>query len=303
MGKGNAILGYARGKVGSVVFTRIKGQQIIKGHNNKPHNRKSRKQIMHRARLSTLYKATRQMPPGFLDGGFEDIRPHENWQACFVRHNTDRAIMQPKDWVEDTAKNCFGKFLMSWGSLNIELLDTYERVVGDYLGCWGINLKNIQPPFSLGQLSRHLIAYNGLAVGDVVTFLIYDTAPPGNIRDPRYATSPFPPQWLAESFRIDPDDTRLWGTVLRLVTSFNYSDDQQRPQRWLGGRVTINTQPAVAIVVTRQEGKKTLCNTAELAWPGSNQAFWDNFESESWVNNVLRSWGVSRSAILNGGGL
>lgn len=300
MGKGNAILGYARGAVGSIVFTRIKGQQIIKGRNSKPHNKRSRKQIMHRARLSTLYKFTKQMPPGLLEGAFEDQRPRENWQSCFVRHNVDNAIMQLKDWVEDESKAAYGKFQMSQGSINIDLCKESHVSASAYLGAVGISITSGSSQTFVYGFSRLLMDQYGVHEGDIVTFIIYDVPPPTSIRDPRYKTSSLVPTIRCTSLKIALDDNRLVNNVVKYVSQFAYQDDAGNTRFWLGVRITLNYQPAMAIVITRQDGHKTLVNSAKMVWPGANEAFWRQFESVTWVANMLRSWGMSRTAVLTG---
>lgn len=300
MGKGNAILGYARGAVGSIVFTRIKGQQIIKGRNSKPNNKRSRKQIMHRARLSTLYKFTKQMPPGLLEGAFEDQRPRENWQACFVRHNINNAIMQMKDWVEDESKATYGKFLMSQGSININLCKESNVEAATYLGAVGISIISGTSQTLVYGFSRLLMDQYGVHEGDIVTFIIYDVPPPSSIRDPRYHTSNKVPTILCTSLQINLSDNRSVKDVVKYVTQFAYTDDAGNTRFWLGIRITLDYQPAMAIVITRRDGNKTLVNSAKLIWPGANEAFWQQFESETWVNNMLRTWGMSRTAVLTG---
>lgn len=300
MGKGNIWLGYGRGAVGSVVMARVKGQQIIKGRNSKPHNKKSRAQILHRARLSTLYKFTKQMPPGLLEGAFDDQKPLENWQACFVRHNTSRAIMQPKDWREDESKPAFGKFQMSQGSVGRDIISVSTQEASAYMGAVGISFTPVQAPLQVWQVAQTIIAEYGLKEGDILTFILYDVGPSVSIRDPKYRSAYRPPEILTYSLRLDLHDNRLLTNVLKFVSWFVYRTDEGVNKQWIGVRLDVTNQPAMAVVVSRVDGQKVSCNTSYLTWPGSNQAFWDYFESEEWVLNVLRSWGVSKTALLKG---
>lgn len=54
MSKGNLFLGYARGKVGSVVFSRLFGEQITRAYNGKPANPKSYDQAKQRMLLASV---------------------------------------------------------------------------------------------------------------------------------------------------------------------------------------------------------------------------------------------------------
>lgn len=300
MGKGNIWLGYGRGAVGSVVMARVKGQQIIRGRNSKPYNRKSRAQILHRSRLSTLYKFTKQLPPGLLDGAFDDMRPRENWQSCFVRHNTKLAIMQPKDWVEDESKPCFGKFMMSSGPVGHDVISVSTQEASTFIGAVGISFTAVTAPVQVWKVSQTIIAEYGLKEGDILTFILYDVGPSSSIRDPKYRSAYRTPQVLTYSLRLDLHDNRLLTDVLRFVSWFAYRTNEGVLKQWVGVRCDELRQPAMAIVVSRVDGQKVSCNTSYLTWPTANQAFWDNFESEEWISNVLRSWGVSKKALLKG---
>lgn len=300
MGKGNIWLGYGRGAVGSVVMARVKGQQIIRGRNSKPHNRKSRAQILHRSRLSTLYKFTRQLPPGLLDGAFDDMRPRENWQSCFVRHNTKLAIMQPKDWVEDESKPCFGKFMMSSGPVGHDIISVSTQGASNYIGAVGLAFRFTTTGTTVAYLTQELMRTQNLMEGDIITFIIYDVGPAAAIRDPKYKSAYRSPQVLTTSLRLDSADSRQLTDVLHFVEVFTYPISSSSIVRWVGVRCDDLRQPAMAVIVSRVDGQKVSCNTSYLTWPTANQAFWDNFESEVWVSNVLRSWGVSKKALLKG---
>lgn len=300
MGKGNIWLGYGRGAVGSVVMARVKGQQIIRGRNSKPHNRKSRAQILHRSRLSTLYKFTRQLPPGLLDGAFDDMRPRENWQSCFVRHNTKLAIMQPKDWVEDESKPCFGKFMMSSGPVGNDIISVSTMGASTYIGAVGVAFKLAATNVTVSGFSRAIMNLHGLQEGDILTFVLYDVGPASSIRDPKYRSAYRIPAVHTTSVKLDLSDERLLSSVVHYVSVFPYLIAEGDLRIWVGVRCDDLRQPAMAVIVSRVDGQKVSCNTSYLTWPTANQAFWDNFESEEWISNVLRSWGVSKKALLKG---
>lgn len=300
MGKGNIVLGYARGSVGSIVLARVKGQQIVKARNAKPHNKKTRAQILHRARLSTLYKFTRLMEPGFLDGAFEDMRKGENWQSCFVRHNVRNAVPQIKDWVEDGTRPCYGKFLMSSGSINASLARASNVEYDDWLGCAGMIMTALMPNATIGQLSKNLIQYNNLMVGDVVNFVRYVINFQRDSRVPAPERNSSDTYLQVESFIVDPDSTQRVLDALPSYSFFVYMDDDGNRRVYLGYRVTVDEQDCFTIIVTRQEEGRSLCNTAQLLWPGTSADFWQHFESDDYIRNVLRSWGMSREAVLKG---
>lgn len=70
MSKGNLFLGYARGAVGDVVFSRLDNQQITRARNRAPRNPKTNPQLVQRAFMATIlqaYKAGKEI----FDHSFE----------------------------------------------------------------------------------------------------------------------------------------------------------------------------------------------------------------------------------------
>lgn len=300
MAKGNGILGFASGAVGSIVFARVKGQQIMKGRNNKPHNPRTKAQILHRARLSTLYKFTRLLPPGCLVGAFEDQRAKENWQSAFVRHNVKNAILQPKDWVEDETKAPNGTFVMSDGSISANLCTFQWNLDEGLVDVVGYNTGARLGFTTIGNLSASMIAKHGLLAGDIVSFFIYDVGPYFIPRDQVSVLTPREPLVFIESFRVDPTSSVRIADYFKYVRLISSPDSSGRTYLWLGLSHTVNFQPSMAIIVTRQDGKRTLSNTAHLVTPSSDGHPFAPFETPTFILGVLRSWGMSRQAILDG---
>lgn len=300
MGKGNAILGYARGAVGSVVFSRTKGQQIIRARNTKPHNTPRINRIFHRAKLSTIYKLTSQLPEGFLEGAFEFMRPRENWQSCFVRYNVKNAAYQPKDWVEDGERVCFGKWQFSDGSLPELKVHSSNVSDGVHQGCIGIYIDLPTPPGTIGNLSKAILSRGVYKEGDIITFLVYRMGVYTDQRPPyfwyRCFTSPFD----YYSFALDPGDNRQISVVLRGWSILNYKDDDGVSHFWLGLYRTAKFDPSLVAIVTRREGRKYRVSPSWMVGPASSPTMLSLLESYDFGNRVLISWGYSKKAILYG---
>lgn len=300
MAKGNGILGFASGALGSIVFSRVKGQQIMKGRNNKPHNPRTKAQILHRARLSTLYKFTRLLPPGCLIGAFEDQRAKENWQSAFVRHNVKNAILQPKDWVEDETKAPNGTFVMSDGSISANLCTFQWNLEEELADVVGYNTGARLGITTIGHLSASMKDRHGLLEGDIVSFFIYYVGPYFIPRGQVSALIPREPLVFIESFKIDTSSAVYIRDYFKHVYLLNVPDDTGRGVLWIGRNHSFNNQPSMAIIVTRQDGKRTLSNTAHLVTPSADGHPFAPFETPTFILGVLRSWGMSRQAILDG---
>lgn len=86
MARGNMFLGQARGRVGSVVFSRRMGKQITRTYNAEPSNPKTRAQALQRAQFSTVIAAS----VGFkevINNSFDGVKNGQESVNKFVSLN------------------------------------------------------------------------------------------------------------------------------------------------------------------------------------------------------------------------
>lgn len=97
MSKGNMLLGYARGKVGSLVFLRRKNEQITRSYNSKPANPNTMAQSAQRVQLANLvsfYRAVKAL----LGHSFTDAKPNQSSYNAFVAANLNSIrVYLPKE--------------------------------------------------------------------------------------------------------------------------------------------------------------------------------------------------------------
>ena len=135
MSKNNMLLGYARGKVGSLVFNRLKGQQVTKAHNAAPANPKTYAQMAQRCRYNTAVARYKMAQRKFFKFAYEDKRPHESDFNAFMRHNMMAVPYATKQMIADNVIPP-ASLLVSSGSLASILYD------GSDVTCEGLTLLN-----------------------------------------------------------------------------------------------------------------------------------------------------------------
>lgn len=86
MAKDNLFLGYARGSVGDVVFSRLNGQQVSRARNRNPRNPQTVSQVVQRVILATAGKAY-SMFREIADHSFQGFEPGSPSQQEFMRLN------------------------------------------------------------------------------------------------------------------------------------------------------------------------------------------------------------------------
>lgn len=89
MSKGNMLLGQARGKVGSLVFSRQNGKQVTRAKAESVRNPQTEKQVVQRIILNTISQAYSRMS-AITDHSFEGkTNPAENMAAFMKRNMND----------------------------------------------------------------------------------------------------------------------------------------------------------------------------------------------------------------------
>lgn len=89
MSKGNLFLGFGRGKVGDVVFSRVDGEQVARARNRSPRNPQTALQLLQRVVMKTTSSAFSLMQEitNHSFQGFEGVTMN---QAQFTKLNVDR---------------------------------------------------------------------------------------------------------------------------------------------------------------------------------------------------------------------
>ena len=88
MSKGNMLLGHARGKVGSLVFARANGQQIVRSRAEVVRNPQTTTQMVQRIVLNTVAQAYSRMV-AITDHSFEGIQKGQKSMSYFMSKNME----------------------------------------------------------------------------------------------------------------------------------------------------------------------------------------------------------------------
>lgn len=118
MSKGNMLMGYARGAVGDLVFSRVKGNQVTKARNRQPSNPKTSKQVYQRAKFINAVRFYQRGVQNLFKFAYEDKTAQESDFNAFMRHNTARAVPVGKNASAETIYPAISNWITSFGSLN-----------------------------------------------------------------------------------------------------------------------------------------------------------------------------------------
>lgn len=275
-------LSQARGKVGSVVFSVLKGQQIERVYNPKPENPRSYSQQAQRALLANATKLYKRAISNFYKFAFEDKTRYESDYNAFAKHNVMRGAYVPKDLYENPYFPALGDFVMSRGSL---VVDAEFKFNGGMFGM--VVSDGFSTSSTVGQLSSALISSNiGLQQGDILTFVLgYSSVTVFGV------SGDLVPTWKVVQIILDPTDSRTLGS-LGLSTSENNTVGLNV------GRDDVTGFGAVVFSRKTPDGLKVSDTVVvpNAAWAVLTEWYRGTYAKVS----AARSWGALDEAILEG---
>lgn len=112
------LLGYARGAVGNLVFSRVKGNEVTKARNRQPANPKTSKQVYQRAKFLNAVNFYKRGVQNLFKFAYEDKTQQESDFNAFMRHNVSRAVPVGKGSSTDSLYPAISNWITSVGSLN-----------------------------------------------------------------------------------------------------------------------------------------------------------------------------------------
>lgn len=170
MSKGNMLLGYAQGKVGSMVFGRRNGQQITRPYNGAPRNPKTRAQMSQRIKWPNLVNMWRLLKP-WISMGMQDKKTTQSDYNSFVSKNIGYSSAYMLKDEARAGATLLSDYLITSGTLGARSMTS--ALVSDIVVPSSIIADDLAE-LSIGEFSALLIANNaGLSIGDQITFLYF----------------------------------------------------------------------------------------------------------------------------------
>lgn len=168
MSKNNMLLGYARGKVGDLVFARRLGQQTTRAYNSNPRDAKTRSQVTQRVKIANviaMYRALKNV----CNHSFEGLGVGQSNYNAFVKANlTGNQVSLTKE-AASLGACIVAPYLISRGSLaSIVVEGTGENAVTNI----SVGSLNISGTTTIGDFAKAVVANNaGIEHGDQLTYV------------------------------------------------------------------------------------------------------------------------------------
>ena len=296
MAKGNMFLSQARGKVGSVVFSVIKGQQVERVYNPSPANPRTNGQQAQRSLLANMTKFYKRGSKNFYKFAFEDKTVRESDFNAFARKNIMNGAYVPREFFDNENYPAIGIYTMTAGSLshNVQVVFNGDYIVIDP---GTNNLSGTAATVTIGQLSAVILANNpGLQEGDLLTFVTADSS-----MDIQQEVGSDIPTWNITQFYLDPADrSTLASKGFDFMRAQRIGEGAERGILFvqLAG---IDRTSFAALCFSRktENGLKVSTSTLRPSAVAECLAYWLRGEYAKQV--AAASWGGNTDAVLEGG--
>lgn len=299
MSKGSLFFGNASGKLGQVVLSTVKGQQIARAWQPKVSNPKTSQQQLQRAKFANSVKFFRRAQQNLFKFAFEDKRKNESDYNAFMRHNVvSSAVLDRSVYDNFNYPALADNWLLTFGSLgeiNADNEQSDKRVV-----------QKLDLPLGTGEIenltiasaSQALVNYCKAINGDYVT-LVAVVSPAKSLTDvPKTA-----PDWHIVQFVVDTTNTE------KLVENLKKQDkgageffakDGKEPANIIFS--LSNTGCAwLGIILSRVTANGVKVSTSNLMPNYYAYEIYQNSLALPYRQSALNSWGRSSEPILKGG--
>lgn len=295
MGRGNLFMGYATGKVGSVVYSVSHGQQRVRAYNPQKYDAMSDSQIIRRAHFATSSKFYARGLRNAFKYAFENRYKNETEQNVFLRVNSSYSIMSTPDMLSNPLVPALGQYTISVGTIpapkcivNSRHLDMQFQIPN------GVNLTPEYELFTIAQFTNAMLML-GYKVGDIFTYTEFKTDSTAGTTSSPINVGTQEPQWIAKQFTLDPtsqvtlqnigfyaaivDDTIMLETIYDL------------PLSYIAG---------MAFQISRKVRGQIKVTTSRMYLNSQGQLAMQYASSAEWQQIVLDAWKARAGAVLSG---
>ncbi len=216
MSKGSIFWGKSKGKLGEMVLSVLKGQQVQRAYNSRPANPRTEKQMLQRMRFASAGKFFKHSQQALFKLAFMNKTQLESNFNAFMRNNLKEgiAIYPTREELDNPFFPMVAPWRLSKGTLNTIGMDSVLLEDDEYI--IGSTTISCSDPGSCHDWQEFLAENPSLRVGDIITFatLVSQATITSGAITPANAQ----PFWKINSITIGAD---LRGATLDTYLSYN----------------------------------------------------------------------------------
>lgn len=308
MSKGSLFWAKASGKLGEVVLSQVKGQQISRAYQPKVANPRSTGQTVQRIKFSNAVKFYKHATQALFKFAFEDKRKNESDYNAFMRKNSNVAAYVTRESYLNQFYPAIGnQFLLADGSLP-SLPLAADNTLGIVMSLGKGDFSN-NKELTVEELSQRFIQMYNFAEGDILTFVEVVNTDVTSIDD----QATIPTDWVINQLVISSTDSRKVSDVFKTqngqafgtAEGWHIAGETGQEKKLSCASAYTNGENCVAGAALIQSrnvaGSKLLVSRSYLI----NNKYADQIYTAStqptFINRALNSWGRTQDAILQGG--
>lgn len=286
------LLGMARGAVGDVVFSRLKGQQVSRARNRKPNNPRSSSQMYQRALFSDAVKFYTRGRRNLFQFAFEDKKENESDYNAFMRINAKRGVVISKAAFDNYPYPALGDFIMSKGTL-----PPTSSVIGTGTDSTLMQLtKSVQTELTavstVAQLTSLLVDGVEYLQNDILTFVMIgfdaDTVP--NVE----GTVQSDTVWKVAQIQLTNSSQPI--ADFGITATIMGTGASQRLFVSTTESIPDSLGFAGCVIHSRNTASKVLVSTEELSLSSDAVTAIEAARERSYIDSVVESWRVTQQA-------
>lgn len=298
MAKGSLFWSKARGKLGDVVLSQLKGQQVARAYQPTVANPRTTAQTDQRILFSNAVKFYKHATQNMFKFAYEDKRSNESYYNAFMRKNAKVSMLPTRaQYLNQNYPAIGNAYLMSEGSLP-SLPLKFPSDGNEFTLDLG-TVEGEQGNMSVGNVSAALVNLYGLSNGDIITIVLIDSSVTeiGEEGDK-------PPVWNIAQFIIDTESQLDFKTFLGNYGAAKFNLSAMKGTTGKGeigfGLNPSNAEGGCMIVSRNINGQKLLVSTSYLVNNDTANTIYEASLQDNFRMNALNSWGRKTSAILQG---
>ena len=298
MAKGSLFWSKARGKLGDVVLSQLKGQQIARAYQPTVANPRTTAQTDQRILFSNAVKFYKHATQNLFKFAYEDKRANESYYNAFMRKNAKVSMLPTRQQYLNANYPAIGNtYLMTEGSLPSLPLQ-FRRDGNEFTLSLG-TIEGEEGSLKTNQVSEALMSLYGLLQGDIITIVFIDSSVTEIDEE-----GDQPPVWSIAQFVIDTGNQQDFKTNLQNhgAAKFNISADRGSTGKseLAFGFNPSNAEGGCIIASRKIDGQKLLVSTSYLVNNDTANTIYEASLENNYRMAALNSWGRKSSAILQG---
>lgn len=287
----------ARGKVGDIVISQVKGQTITRAYQPSVGNPRSQDQMKQRAKFGGAVKFYKFATQALFKFAFEDRLQKESDYNAFMRYNAKAfSIMSREDYLDSNIFPIVGankQVVMSQGRLGSYHVNAVEDFSPDNTSVWvpevGQEIVFTETPTTWGEVSEEYIKTYGLIDGDIITLVHIDTGTVLGAEGPERLHNL---RWNIEQYILDSS------SAAEIPEIFSVNADKEL-------RYTPDLENEFfqyfCVIFSRNTPSGLWVSTSYLASNTSAEGWAESLNLYPMIQLNLKTWGATGKAILQGG--